>query len=175
MDLAPMKDFVEQRGYQLDIVPTKIADIVFDVKKEKNPCSLCAKLRRGILYKRSQELGCTKVALGHHLDDALETYFMNFFYHGRLESFEPISFLSQTGLHLIRPMIYLEEKEIVRWINYHSLPVIYNPCPVDKKTKREETKHFVERLTKEYPLVKQRFIQGMEHGVNNDWSILKKT
>lgn len=175
MDLTPMKEFVEQRGYELEIVPTKIAKVVFDIKKEKNPCSLCAKLRRGILYKRSKELGCSKVALGHHLDDALETYFMNFFYHGLLESFEPISFLSQAELHIIRPMLYLEEKEIIRWVDYHQLPVIANPCPVDKKTKREETKRFVARLTEDYSLVKKRFVQGMEHEVGNEWSILRKT
>lgn len=169
MDLRPMQEFVASKGYELDVVPTKIAEIVFDIKEEKNPCSLCAKLRRGILYKRSQELGCSKVALGHHLDDAVETYFMNFLFHGVMESFEPKTYLSNTDIHLIRPLIYLEEKEIIHFVEHYDLPVIFNPCPVDKKTKREEMKHFVEKMGQDYPLIKHRFIQAMEHPKENDW------
>lgn len=172
MDITPMREFVASYGYELDIVETDIAKVVFDIREEKNPCSLCAKMRRGYLYTRAKELGCQKVALGHHLDDAIETYFMNFLFHGRMESFEPMSYLSKTDIYLIRPMIYLEEKEIIRFVKNKEIPVIFNPCPVDKKTKREEIKKMVDTLSLDYPLIKQRFIQGMEQEVNeNEWKM----
>ena len=147
-DITPMKKFVENLGYQLEVVPTNIAKVVFDVREEKSPCSLCAKLRRGILYNRASELGCQKVALGHHVDDAIETYFMNFLFHGRLNSFEPKSYLSKTKVTLVRPMIY---------------------CPVDKKTKREEIKNLVTQLAKNYPDIREKFIMGMEQGTAEDF------
>lgn len=174
MDIAPMKELVESKGYELDIVKTDIAKVVFDIREEKNPCSLCAKMRRGYLYSRAKELGCQKVALGHHLDDAIETYFMNFLFHGRMESFEPMTYLTKTEVSIIRPMIYLEEKSIIRFCQKKELPVVFNPCPVDKKTKREEMKRLIEGLSVDYPLVKQRFIQGMEQETKeNEWKIEK--
>lgn len=164
MDIAPLETFVESLGYRLEKVPTNIAQVVFDIKKERSPCSLCAKLRRGILYNRAKELGCKKVALGHHLDDAIETYFMNFLFHGQLTSFEPSSYLSKTQVTLIRPLIYLEEQSLVRLVERENLPVIFNPCPVDKKTKREEVKKLISNLSHSYPDVRQKFIMGMEQG-----------
>ncbi len=170
-DITPMKQLVEELGYTLEIVPTKIAKIVFDIREERSPCSLCAKLRRGVLYTRAQELGCQKVALGHHVDDAIETYFMNFLFHGRLNSFEPTSYLSKTNVTLIRPMIYLEEKQIIQFVKRSELPVVFNPCPVDKKTKREEIKKLVTTLSIEHPDIRKRFIVGMEQGTAADfWS-----
>lgn len=174
MDISPMKEFVEHLGYNLEIVDTNIAQVVFDIREEKSPCSLCAKLRRGYLYTRARELGCKKVALGHHLDDAIETYFMNFLFHGKMKSFEPKSYLSKTDITLIRPMIYLQEKEIIRFVDRENLPVIFNPCPVDKKTKREEVKHLVSRLAKDYPDIREKFIMGMEQGqVQDFWPVSK--
>ena len=169
VDLAPMKDFVEGLGYELTVVPTNIAQVVFEVREERSPCSLCAKLRRGILYRKAAELGCNKVALGHHLDDAVETYFMNFLFHGKMASFEPVSYLTKTQVTLIRPMIYLEEKAIIRYAKREELPVIFNPCPADKKTKREEIKHFVSQIAESYPDVRERFIMGMEQGTAADF------
>ncbi|MGO3912359.1 tRNA 2-thiocytidine biosynthesis TtcA family protein [Enterococcus viikkiensis] len=170
-DTTPMKEFVESMGYELEIVPTNIAKVVFEIREEKSPCSLCAKLRRGILYNRASELGCQKVALGHHVDDALETYFMNFLFHGRLNSFEPKSYLTKTNVTLIRPMIYLEEKQIIRFVKREELPVVFNPCPVDKKTKREEIKKLVTNLSQEYPAIREKFIMGMEQGSAEDFWI----
>lgn len=171
VELKPMQDFVENLGYQLDVVPTNIAKVVFEIREERSPCSLCAKLRRGILYNRAVELGCQKVALGHHLDDAIETYFMNFLFHGQMNSFEPKSYLTKTGVTLIRPLLYLEEKEIIRFVQREELPVIFNPCPVDKQTKREEIKHFVANIAENYPDVREKFIMGMEQGTQQDfWS-----
>lgn len=163
-DITPMKEFVESLGYPLEVVPTHIAKVVFEIRQERSPCSLCAKLRRGILYNRASELGCQKVALGHHLDDAIETYFMNFLFHGQLTSFEPISYLTKTQVSLIRPMIYLEEKEIIRFAKRQELPIIFNPCPVDKKTKREEIKRLISNLSATYPDIREKFVMGMEQG-----------
>lgn len=173
-EIAPLENFVEKLGYQLEVVPTNIAKVVFDIREEKSPCSLCAKLRRGILYNRASELGCQKVALGHHLDDAIETYFMNFLFHGKLNSFEPKSYLSKTGVTLIRPLIYVEEKEIIRYVKREELPVIFNPCPVDKKTKREEIKKLVSQLSEDYHDIRQKFVKGMEQGEAADFWQLKQ-
>lgn len=168
-DSTPMQQFVASLGYQLEIVPTTIAKVVFDIRAEKSPCSLCAKLRRGILYNRASELGCQKVALGHHVDDAIETYFMNFLFHGRLSSFEPKSYLSKTNVTLIRPMIYLEEQQIIQLVKREELPVVFNPCPVDKKTKREEIKNLVTSVAKNYPDIREKFIMGIERGTTEDF------
>lgn len=170
MDLSPMIAFVDSLGYKLEVVPTQIAKIVFDVRQERSPCSLCAKLRRGILYQHAVALNCQKVALGHHVDDALETYLMNFLLHGNMASFEPISYLERTGVSLIRPLIYLEEQEIIRFVKREALPVIFNPCPADKKTKREEMKRLVTQLAQTYPDIRQKFIKAMENGqAENFW------
>lgn len=174
VNLQPLIEFCQQLGYPLEVVPTKIAEVVFDVRKEASPCSLCAKLRRGILYNKARELGCNKVALGHHLDDAIETYFMNFLFHGKLNSFEPKSYLSKTEVTLIRPLLYIPEQEIIRFVKREALPVIFNPCPADKKTKREEIKIFVENIANTYPDVRQKFLMGMEQGTkDNFWPIGK--
>lgn len=169
MDVQPMKDFVEALGYELEVVPTNIAEVVFDIREERSPCSLCAKLRRGILYKYAKDMGCSKVALGHHLDDAIETYFMNFLFHGKMSSFEPISYLTKTEISLIRPLIYLQERDIIRLVKREELPVIFNPCPVDKKTKREEIKQLVSSLSQSYPDIREKFVMGMEQGTNEDF------
>lgn len=164
MDITPMKQFVEALGYELDIVSTNIAQVVFDIREERSPCSLCAKLRRGYLYSRAKELECQKVALGHHLDDAIETYFMNFLFHGQLASFEPKSYLTKTEVTLIRPLLYIEEQEIIRFVKREELPVVFNPCPVDKKTKREEIKKLVTQLSGDYGDIREKFVMGMEQG-----------
>lgn len=169
MDIQPMQDFLKDLGYELEVVPTNIAQVVFDIREERSPCSLCAKLRRGYLYNRAKELGCEKVALGHHLDDAIETYFMNFLFHGKMSSFEPKSYLTKTGVTLIRPLLYIEELEIKRLVKREELPVIFNPCPVDKKTKREEIKHLVTNLATEYKDIREKFIMGMEQGTDQDF------
>ncbi|MTD42287.1 tRNA 2-thiocytidine(32) synthetase TtcA [Erwinia sp. CPCC 100877] len=171
VDITPLQEFTASLGYELEVVPTNIAQVVFDIREERSPCSLCAKLRRGILYNRAKELGCNKVALGHHLDDAIETYFMNFLFHGQMASFEPKSYLSKTGITLIRPLVYVEEKQIIHFVKREELPVIFNPCPVDKQTKREEIKHLVTDLAQSYPDIREKFIMGMEQGLaDNFWT-----
>lgn len=164
MDLTPLKDFCRELGYTLDIVPTDIAKIVFDIRQEKNPCSLCANLRRGILYQTAKERGCSKVALGHHLDDAIETFMMNWLFHGEFRSFEPMTYLSRSDISIIRPLLYVEELAIKHFVQREKLPVIFNPCPADKKTKREEMKQLITQLSSQYPEIRQKFLKGMEDG-----------
>lgn len=164
MDLTPLKDFCRELGYTLDIVPTDIAKIVFDIRQEKNPCSLCANLRRGILYQTAKERGCSKVALGHHLDDAIETFMMNWLFHGEFRSFEPMTYLSRSDISIIRPLLYVEELAIKQFVQREKLPVIFNPCPADKKTKREEMKQLITQLSSQYPEIRQKFLKGMEGG-----------
>lgn len=162
MDLTPLKEFCQELGYELEVVKTDVAEIVFDIRKEKNPCSLCANLRRGILYSTCQERGYNKVALGHHLDDAIETFMMNFLLHGEMASFKPVTFLSKTETTIIRPMIYIYEQHIKNFVAREDIPVIFNPCPVDKKTKREEMKQLVHQLSETYPDIREKFIKMIE-------------
>lgn len=171
MDIQPLVDFCQDLGYDIEIVSTDIAKVVFDIREEKNPCSLCANLRRGILYQTASDRGYTKVALGHHVDDAIETYFMNFLFHGEMTSFEPMTYLDRTGVTIIRPLLYVEEKAIINYTRREEIPVIFNPCPVDKKTKREEIKKMISSLSLDYPDIRKKFIKGMEQGkLQHFWS-----
>ncbi|MBQ9161870.1 MAG: tRNA 2-thiocytidine(32) synthetase TtcA [Clostridia bacterium] len=122
------------------VVPSDIAKIVFDIRKEPNPCSLCAKLRRGALNNAAKERGCTTVALGHHWDDAVETFMLNLFFEGRIGCFSPVTYLSRVDLTVIRPMIYMPEKTVSAFARQAELPVIKSSCPADKSTEREQIK-----------------------------------
>ena len=126
----------------------------FDVRKEKNPCSLCAKMRRGALHELSVQQGCNKLALGHHFDDAVETLFLNLFYEGRLGCFSPVTWLSRAQLTTIRPMIYVEERDIRALVKREGYPVYHNPCCADGSTKRQEIKELIYELQGRYPGLK---------------------
>ncbi len=151
MDFTPIKELCEKLDVPYHIIPTEISKIIFDVRKESNPCSLCAKMRRGALHTAAKELGCTSVALGHHFDDVVETFMLNLFFEGRLGCFSPVTYLSRVGIKLIRPMIYMPEKDVKEFTNKNALPVVASPCPADKTTERENMKqllHFLERDNK---------------------------
>lgn len=163
MDLGPMKDYVAKLGHELHIKETSIGEIVFDIRQEKNPCSLCANMRRGTLYEYARTLGCNKVALGHHLDDGLETFFMNLFFNGKMGSFQPKTYLNRADITIIRPLIAIEEQAIIKFVGAKSIPVIHNPCPANKKTKREEIKDLVKQLSEKYPDLRRKFLHGMTH------------
>lgn len=162
MDFLPLERYCAGLGIPLAIEKTQIARIVFEIRKEKNPCSLCAKLRRGALHKAAQELGCNRVALGHHLNDAVETFFMNFFFTGRLDTFKPHTYLSRRGLYLIRPLIAVNQKTLSSLARLEALPVLNNPCPVAGETKRKEMGEIVHYFASRYPVFYQRFITAME-------------
>src|SRR5699024_4125548 len=119
------------------VLDTEIAHVIFDVRKESNPCALCAKMRRGALHDAAVSLGCNKVALGHHRDDAIETLLMSLIFEGRLHTFHPNTHLSRKKLTVIRPMVYLPEKHVIHMVKVLSLPLVKNPCPADGHSKRE--------------------------------------
>lgn len=160
-ELAAVADMCEGLGVAFHAVKTDIAEIIFDVRKEKNPCSLCAKMRRGALCNAAAELGCNKLALGHHADDLIETFFLSMFYEGRLSTFSPVSEMSRSHITLIRPMLYINECDVAAFAK--DKPVFHNPCPADKHTQRERVKQFVESLRKENPAVKERIFSAITH------------
>ena len=164
MDFSPIKNFCDELEVEYHVVPTQISKIIFDVRKESNPCSLCAKMRRGALHTAAKELGCNKVALGHHFDDVVETFMLNLFYEGRLGCFQPVTYLSRIDLHVIRPMIYMPEKDVRYFANKVSLPVISSPCPADKNTERENMKQLLASIEKENKGLRYRIFGAIQRG-----------
>lgn len=151
---------------ELFIEKTDIGDIVFNQRKESNPCSLCAKMRKGSLNYRAKELGCNKVAYAHHKDDVIETMFLSLIYEGRFHCFSPVTVLDRMQITLIRPMIYVNEADVIGFKNRYELPVAKNPCPADGHTKREYVKQLVKQLNLDNPGVKERFFTAIH---DCDW------
>jgi tRNA 2-thiocytidine biosynthesis protein TtcA len=168
-DFTQIRAFCEKLGVPYVVVPTNITHVVFDLRKEKNPCSLCAKLRRGALNRAAAENGCSKVALGHHLDDAVETFAMNLMHGSRLACFEPVTELSRTGLTVIRPLIYVTEGEIKSFARRFSLPIAKNPCPADGNTEREHTKQLLRSLDKDCRGIKLRIFNAIRSSHIDGW------
>ena len=164
MDYSPIADFCKAKNVEYIIEKTEIAKIIFDVRKEPNPCSLCAKMRRGSLHAAAQAAGCNKVALGHHYDDAVETFMMNLFNEGRIGCFSPVTYLDRKDITLIRPLIYAPENYISGFARRFELPIVQNRCPEDKRTKREYIKNLVWQLERENPGFKTRLFTAMEGG-----------
>ena len=168
-DLSPIIDFCSQKNIHLHVEPSDIAKIVFDIRKEKQPCSLCAKMRRGALHGTAKKLGCNKVALGHHLDDLIETYFINLFYTGQMRTFMPGIYLDRRDITLIRPMVYVTEEDVIKLIKKENLPTVSSNCPVDGKTKREVVKETVSMLSLQYPGFRTKFLTALKKKENPLW------
>lgn len=151
VDNTPLHKLCKDLEIPFHEIQTDIQKIVFEIRKENNPCSLCAKLRRGALHNNAKELGCNKVALGHHKDDAIETLMLSLSYEGRINCFSPKTFMDKENIKLIRPMVYIEEASIKNIVNKYNFPVIHNPCPVDKKTRREDMKNLIFELNGRIP------------------------
>lgn len=151
VDLEPLKQQARKLGIPLHVEETAIARIVFERRREKNPCALCANMRRGALHQAALKLGCNKVALGHHLDDAVQTFLLNLIYTGRMDTFKPITYLDRTDLYMIRPLIQLPEATLTALARRESLPLLKNPCPVSGHTKRREMKQLLNELVSRYP------------------------
>lgn len=164
----------EELGVELIIEDTNIKQIVFDERHETNPCSLCSKMRRGALNTVAIKNGCNKIALGHHADDVLDTFLLSLIYEGRLSTFAPISYMSRSDITLIRPFIYVEEKNIKGLLNRYNFPIIHNPCPEDKHTQREATKELVSMIEDKFGYCKQRMLTALFHPErNNLWDKVK--
>lgn len=163
VDNTPLHKLCEELKIEFHEVQTHIKEIVFDIRKEKNPCSLCANLRRGALNAKAEELGCNKVALGHHKDDALETFFMSMSYEGRINCFSPRSHMDKNGITLIRPMVFIDESMIIRTAKEKNYPIITNPCPADGKTNRQSVKELIKKLDKEIPGFKKNLFKSLQN------------
>ena len=164
MDFTPLTALCRQMGVEHRIVDSDIAKIVFEVRKESNPCSLCARMRRGLLHDTAKEMGCNKLALGHLYDDAVVTVLMNLFNEGRIGCFSPVTYLSRKDLTMIRPLLFADEGDIRYFMKSNDLPVVTSTCPEDKHTDRERFKRMVDEMDRENKGLKHRVFTAMEKG-----------
>lgn len=169
MDFAPVADFCRSLDVPFILVPTDIREIVFDVRQEANPCSLCAKLRKGALMTAAKEAGCNKVALGHHFDDAVETVMMNLLFEGRIGCFSPVTYLDRSGMVQIRPMLYAGEQRVRQLAEKLALPVVKTTCPMDRTSKRSEIKALLSELSARYPDIKTKIFGAVQRAPLDGW------
>lgn len=155
-DFSRVRALCDELGVEYRVKRTNLKEVVFDIREEPNPCALCARMRRGALHDMCVELGCNKIALGHHRDDAVETFFLNLFHEGRLGCFSPKSYLSRKGITQIRPMVFCDEGEVAAAALRHELPVVSSGCPRDGNSEREAVKQFIRQQEAEYPDFKSR-------------------
>ena len=170
---SPVEQYCKELNVGYFCKKTEIGPIIFDYRKEKNPCSVCAKMRRGALNDTIRELGFGKIALGHHFDDAVETFLMSLLYEGRIGCFEPVTYLSRSGVTQIRPMLYVGEKAISHFAEAYDLPVVHNVCPADKHTKRQEVKDLISSLQAQYPDLKTKIFGAMQRYPLSQWEVKK--
>ena len=169
MDYSAVQALCDKWEVPYTVVKTEIGPIIFDYRKEKNPCSMCSKMRRGALNQAIVDKGFNKLALGHHYDDAVETFMMSLIYEGRISCFQPVTNLDRTGVIQIRPMLYIHEKTVDNFAKRMELPVLENRCPVDKYTKREEIKQLVFDLSNTYPDLRERIFGAMQRFPLPEW------
>lgn len=169
MDYTPMRRLCEELSVEYHIVDTKINQIVFGERKEKNPCSLCAKLRKGALNDKAKELGCNKIAYAHHREDFVETFFMSLFVEGRVHSLSPMYPLDRTGLTMLRPLFLTPENKIRGFMKKYNLPIVKNACPADGNTKRQEIKDRIHEMEKEQPDLKEKVFTALCNADFEDW------
>ncbi len=162
-DLGGVRALCEKLEVDYIVRETQIAHVIFEERKEKNPCSLCAKMRRGALSELCQELGINKLALGHHRDDAIETLFMSLLFEGRIHTFHPVTRLTRSGITQIRPLVYLPEKHVIHMAKALNLPVVQSPCPVNGYTKRQEIKELLDTLCKKYPNARELMLSALQN------------
>ena len=168
-DLEPVKALCEELGVPYTVVGTEIGKIIFEDRKEENPCSLCAKMRKGAFNEAAKRLGCNKIAYAHHKDDVVETLLMSLILEGRIHTFSPVTYLDRMDLTLIRPLIYVDEADVKGFMNKYTLPVVKNPCPADGHTQREYAKDLVARLSYEHPGAKERMFTAVLNGNLPSW------
>jgi len=162
-DVRILSDICQQLQVPLIIEPTHIAEIVFVARQESNPCALCANLRRGALNRVAVREGCNVVALGHHANDVIETFFLNLFFTGQFKTFQPRTYLSRTDLTVIRPLVWLEERNLIRVVEDVALPTMSSACPAGGQTKREEIKVLLARLEEQYPELHTRIFSALQN------------
>lgn len=169
MNFSAIADLCKTLEINYTVVETEIADIIFQHRKESNPCSLCAKMRKGAFNSKAKELGCNKEAYAHHYDDVIETMMMSLIYEGRFHCFSPVTYLDKSEITLIRPLIYVEEQDIKGFRNANHLPVVKNLCPVDGYTKREYAKQLIKTLSSESPGLRERLFHAIQTSGVQGW------
>ncbi len=170
LNLDKIKELCETLNVEYTIVSTEIAKIIFDDRKESNPCSLCAKMRKGALNDAIKVAGCNKVAYAHHKDDVVETMLMSLIFEGRFHTFSPVTYLDRMDLTVIRPLMYMNEADVIGFINKYEVPVVKSPCPADGNTKREYIKQLLRKLNQENPGVKERMFTAIQNGNMKGWT-----
>lgn len=170
MDFTPVARLCEEMQVPYTRIKTDIKEIVFDVRREDNPCSLCAKMRRGALNDALRERGCNRLALGHHFDDAVETFMLSLLFEGRISCFKPVTWMSCAGVWQIRPMIYAGEKRIASLAQKLNLPIVENPCPEDKTSKRHEVKQMLAAMSQDYPDLRSKIFGAMQRLPLDGWA-----
>lgn len=168
-DLSEVRALCEKLEIPYVVIPTRIGEIIFNYRKEKSPCALCAKMRRAVLSNTCVELGCNKLALGHHREDALETLLMSLLYEGRIHTFHPLTTLSRTGITVIRPLIYLPENHVYHMQKALQLPVVSSPCPANGETKRKEMQQLLQKLKALYPDAPEKMLHALRKNQYDLW------
>lgn len=169
MDFSCLSEWCRDKGIDHRVVKTDLREIVFDIRREENPCSLCSKMRRGALNDAVREMGGNKIALGHHFDDAVETFLISLLFEGRINCFKPVTYMSRAKVTQIRPMLYVGEAGVRSFAESMNLPVVTNTCPEDKESKRAEIKNLISRLSLEYPDLKSKVFGAMQRLPLEGW------
>ncbi len=164
-DLGPIRSLCHQMEIPYLVVDTDIYEIIFQVRKESNPCALCAKMRKGALNQAIKNAGCNKVAYAHHKDDVVETMLLSLLYEGRFHSFAPVTYLDRMDLTVIRPLLYVNEADVIGFQHKYQLPVCKSPCPADGHTRREYAKHLLRQLNQDAPGAKERMFRAILSGI----------
>ena len=168
-DFTPVADYCRRIGVNYTVEESMIGKIVFEIRQEQKPCSMCANLRRGALHNVAKKLGCNKVALGHHRDDAIETLLLSTFYEGRIHTFSPVTYLSKKDLYLIRPLIYTEESQIKCLVKSGQFPIVKSPCKYDGNTKRQYIKDLIYELQKDKRDIKSNLFGAIKRAEVDGW------
>ena len=163
MDFSPIAQLCREMEVPYTILGSEIQHIIFDVRKEKNPCSLCAKMRRGALVDLCLEVGANKLALGHHRDDAIETLFLSMLYEGRIHTFHPVTHLTRKGITQIRPLVYLPEKHVLHMVKALNLPVVPSPCPANGRTKRDDVRELLNAICRRKPDARELLLSALQN------------
>ena len=164
-----IKKICDELDVEYTLVKSDISDIVFNIRKEENPCSLCAKMRKGAMYNFLKERGIYKMAYAHHQDDVVETYMLSLIYEGRQNTFSPVTFLDRTGVTVIRPFIYMKEADIIGFVKANNIPVLKSPCPVDGYTKRQYAKDLIKSINVDAPGVRERIFTAIQNSDIKGW------
>ncbi len=169
LNLDGIRELCRSMDVEYTVIKTDIAPVVFEERAESNPCSLCAKMRKGALNQAIKEIGCNKVAYAHHKDDVVETMLMSLVFEGRFHTFSPVTYLDRMNLTVIRPLIYMNEADVIGFINKYQVPVVKSPCPADGHTKREYIKNILRDINHETPGVKERMFTAIRNGMGKGW------